>query len=294
MSGPRGGAIVSEASAPGKLILFGEHAVVYGHTAIAGALSDLRASTAVVRRAWGARFAASACISCACALKRVLPSRDPLAVQTSAPTGILHVALPSAILSAGAAAAVPHEPHAGDAAGAAAHPPAGDFAVALPALVASLRSAFTPLLHASSTSSSVIHPTPHIVAALTKVVAVHPDVAARTALLPTVFLVAGIFREWLFGEPASPLRGLSVTVKPPTLPVGAGLGSSAAFSVSTAAALLDALEVLTRGSDADANVEEWEAATPPAASLTLINEWAFAAEMLFHGTPSGLDNTVAT
>jgi hypothetical protein len=37
------------ASAPGKLILFGEHAVVYGTLAIAGALSSLRVCVSVVR-----------------------------------------------------------------------------------------------------------------------------------------------------------------------------------------------------------------------------------------------------
>lgn len=37
------------ASAPGKVILFGEHAVVYGKPAVGAAVSDLRIVAVVVR-----------------------------------------------------------------------------------------------------------------------------------------------------------------------------------------------------------------------------------------------------
>lgn len=41
--------LTAKASAPGKAILFGEHAVVHGATAIAAAVSDLRIEVTTVR-----------------------------------------------------------------------------------------------------------------------------------------------------------------------------------------------------------------------------------------------------
>ena len=65
-----------------------------------------------------------------------------------------------------------------------------------------------------------------------------------------------------------------------TLPIGAGLGSSAAFATALAGALL-----------------LWRArGQPDAAPVTgeAINQWAFRSEQIVHGTPSGLDNYTST
>lgn len=89
------------------------------------------------------------------------------------------------------------------------------------------------------------------------------------------------------------VRGLSVSVKS-TLPVGAGLGSSAGFSVVLATALLihfGHIEVPTKivaeDQVQDRSVEREQV-------LSEVNRWAFKAEQVIHGNPSGVDNAVAS
>ncbi|KAH0555665.1 hypothetical protein GP486_006391 [Trichoglossum hirsutum] len=72
-----------------------------------------------------------------------------------------------------------------------------------------------------------------------------------------------------------------------TIPIGAGLGSSASICVCISSALLLQIRALS-GPHPDQPGEE--------ASLQLqrINRWAFVGEMCIHGNPSGVDNTVAS
>ncbi|KAI9648471.1 Mevalonate kinase [Ciborinia camelliae] len=72
-----------------------------------------------------------------------------------------------------------------------------------------------------------------------------------------------------------------------TIPIGAGLGSSASISVCLSSALLLQIRTLS-GPHPDQPSNE--------ASLQLerINRWAFVGEMCIHGNPSGVDNTVST
>ena len=72
-----------------------------------------------------------------------------------------------------------------------------------------------------------------------------------------------------------------------TIPVGAGLGSSASISVCLSTALLLQIRTLA-GPHQDQPPEE------AALQLERINRWAFVGELCLHERPSGVDNTVAT
>lgn len=139
----------------------------------------------------------------------------------------------------------------------------------------------------------------------------------KKAYMPLLFLIVAVFAPSIFSPdsicPAFP--GVELIVNRPTLPIGAGLGSSAALSVATSACLLDLwcrwtqnksiLDLASGSPPRHAGSEEeivssqakpvegWSMPSSKS-TLNLISEWAFSAETLFHGAPSGLDNTVST
>lgn len=82
--------------------------------------------------------------------------------------------------------------------------------------------------------------------------------------------------------------GLCVTVQT-ELSLGAGTGSSASFAVSLAGALLRYLSVKTSGHKTSDDPKVFTRS-----ELGLVSEWAFRAEKIIHGNPSGVDNTVCT
>ena len=125
--------------------------------------------------------------------------------------------------------------------------------------------------------------------------------------------------------PYREFEGLRVAVLS-TLPASAGLGSSAAFSVSLAASLLSLMGEISNQQHNDppqqqgaaAAVENRSVGLPQsvverlnkmeislsgslcvetgwsAGELEVINGWGLKAERLIHGTPSGIDNSIST
>lgn len=72
------------------------------------------------------------------------------------------------------------------------------------------------------------------------------------------------------------------------LPLGSGLGSSAALCVAFSAALL----AVSDSSKLDFSHKGWQVFGD--SELELVNKWAFEGEKIIHGRPSGIDNTVST
>ena len=247
--------VLYSASAPGKLILFGEHAVVYGFEALAASLSDLRVCVDVL-----------ICDSGHLTLQ--MPDFSKSVELGSNEKGC-------SIALEGNCPMVTH------------HWPLAELGSG--SLSIAIRAQTELKDYCGHSYPSPCAPSPEIVCALAEETGSLDSDAHRRAAAPVLFLCATMFRSELRD---SRLTGISVKIRPPTLPVGAGLGSSAAVSTALSAALLQAYEGFHgRG-------EVWCAQSSPAPLerkvQEAINDWAFSAETLFHGSSSGLDNTVST
>lgn len=196
-------------SAPGKVILFGEHAVVHGVTAIAGSVA-LRCYASVSAREDG---------------KISLDLPDLGVVHTWNINELPWSAVPKSIQGAGD---VPDSLDAG------------------------------------------------LVSAIEKVVGDTVNESERSHAASIAFLVLYMC---IAGEKDARAQAF---VLRSALPIGAGLGSSAALSSCLAAAL---------------NILYGRIAAPKGEvgsdDSAYVNQWAFLSEKVIHGTPSGVDNSVA-
>lgn len=92
---------------------------------------------------------------------------------------------------------------------------------------------------------------------------------------------------YLFLSLASPDSHSAIYTLRSTIPISAGLGSSASVSVCLSTALLLQIRILA-GPHPDQPPKEAEV------QIERINRWAFVGELCIHGNPSGLDNTVSS
>lgn len=137
-----------------------------------------------------------------------------------------------------------------------------------------------------------------------------PPSMKNLACLILVFLLTHVARDKL-----DFITGIDIFISS-ELPFGAGLGSSAAYSVCLATGLLtycnsvckdvsdhtvqspvvipDSLKdhLANRGIAYD-DICSHQRCCLTQNELKLINKWSFEAEKLVHGTPSGIDNTIS-
>ncbi|KAI9334354.1 hypothetical protein DFJ73DRAFT_799111 [Zopfochytrium polystomum] len=252
------------ASAPGKVILFGEHAVVYGKTAIAASLGLRTFILATVTPTTAAADASSDGSSSSSSYSSSYSPSSPSPSPTR-PSGTFALHLPDVDLD--------HVWEISEilaAAGSVVRPAAPSPAASAAAVAAGLRPPAPEIM------------TPEAHAALAPLVAFFPADHARQAALSILYLFCKLC-------PSVPSLELSIRS---TLPVGAGLGSSASYSVCVVAALLR-LGGHVGGHDGDDRDDAGDLDRDPSPAVAaLINDWAFVSETILHGNPSGVDNAV--
>jgi len=251
-------------SAPGKVILFGEHAVVYGTTAVAAALSDLRIVVDV-------ELVQDNETTLEAILHDIASPTDP-----SQPFE-MHISLSRIQELLG-------ERHRD------------------PLLACNPSEACMSLLR-QEFSSCAPHSAAQCIMAICYLVArIIPEVVYDEAKFPAQIICSssngGISCDSsLSGNGNSDgiekkHYGLKINVRSHGLPLGAGLGSSAAFSVALAGALILARQFMFLPKSFRVNKDD-RVSTPPSEILPILNAWAYAAEVVIHGAPSGLDNTTS-
>ncbi|KAL3487341.1 ribosomal protein S5 domain 2-type protein [Aspergillus germanicus] len=112
---------------------------------------------------------------------------------------------------------------------------------------------------------------------------ISPDAAEEMRKIHKRSASAFLYLFLSLGSPQNP--GAIYTLRS-TIPIGAGLGSSASVCVCMSAALLLQIRTLA-GPHPDQPPDEAEV------QIERINRWAFVGEMCIHGNPSGVDNTVS-
>lgn len=113
---------------------------------------------------------------------------------------------------------------------------------------------------------------------------VSPDVDAHTKKIHQSAASAFLYLFMSLGSSSSPP---CIYALRSTIPIGQGLGSSASIAVCISTALLLQCRALSGPHPDQMSTEAEE-------QLARINRWAFVGELVIHGNPSGVDNTVAT
>ncbi|KAL2266413.1 hypothetical protein VTJ83DRAFT_5765 [Remersonia thermophila] len=136
-----------------------------------------------------------------------------------------------------------------------------------------------------SYTSVVTELDPDLVAAIKPFIAdVSPDKPANVRKVHQNSAGSFLYVFLSLGNPSFP--GCIYTLRS-TIPIGAGLGSSATIAVCLSTALLLQLRALS-GPHPDQPADEARK------QIERINSWAYVYEMFIHGNPSGVDNTVST